>query len=207
MKLFGYRFNKKFCAFLAIVPLLAITAVVPVPCPVCNGTGVVNSLPNSEMVSILEINSKELQGSGNVCGGYIVYKYSATVKLLNEASENAEGWIEMKLVNTRSAEGGNVLDTQYVQFGIPGKAVLTNKYDVYFGTVLVFQEGLTVRAEVVEGNVPDYVCGGTGRISVNTWPLINGFKGHFTQVVQELEPYNPPVVIDWEEFQKNFFNQ
>jgi len=203
----NFRFKKKYLAFLTIVPLLAVTAVVSVPCPVCDGTGVVNSLPNTEMVFILEMDSEELQGSGDVCGPYIVYKYNVAIKLLNEALENAEGWLEMLLVNTMQEEGNHILDTQYVQFNIPAEVVVSNEYVVSFGTVLVFQEGLEVRAEVVVGNVPDIICDGTGSISVNTWPLINGFKEHFTEVVQETQPYNPPEFIDWEEFQRNFFNR
>ena len=203
----NFRFKKKYFTFLTIVPLLAITAVISVPCPVCDGTGVVNSLPNTEMVSILELDSEKLLGSGVPCGAYIVYKYKVSIKLLNEASENAQGWLEILLVNTNLEEGNNLLDTQYVQINIPAEAVVTNKYDVSFGTVMVFQEGLDVRAEVVEGNVPDLICDGTGRISVNTWPLINGFKEHFSEVVQESQPYHPPEFIDWEEFMRNFFNQ
>lgn len=199
--------NKKYFVFLAIVPLLAVTAVVSVPCPVCNGTGVVNSLPNTEMVSILEIDSEQLLGSGVPCGAYIVYKYSVTIKLLNEGQENAEGWLEILLVNTNKEVGSNLLDTQYVQINIPAEAVAVNEYTVSFGTVLVFQEGLEIRAEVVVGNVPDIICDGTGKISLNTWPLINGFKKYFTEVVQETQPYNPPQFIDWEEFMRGFFNQ
>lgn len=199
--------NKKYFVFLAIVPLLAVTAVVSVPCPVCNGTGVVNSLPNTEMVSILEIDSEQLLGSGVPCGAYIVYKYSVTIKLLNEGQENAEGWLEILLVNTNKEVGSNLLDTQYVQINIPAEAVVVNEYTVSFGTVLVFQEGLEIRAEVVVGNVPDIICDGTGKISLNTWPLINGFKKYFTEVVQETQPYNPPQFIDWEEFMRGFFNQ
>ena len=202
-----FRSNKKYFAFLAIVPLLAVTAVISVPCPVCNGTGVVNSLPNTEMVSILEIDSEQLLGSGVPCGAYIVYKYDVAIKLLNESLENAEGWLEILLINTNLEEGNNILDRQYVQINIPAEVVVTNEYIVSFGTVLVFQEGLEVRAEVVVGNVPDLICDGTGSISVNTWPLINGFKEHFSEVVQEAQPYNPPEFIDWEEFQRNFFNQ
>jgi len=202
-----FRFKKKYFAFFAIVPLLAVTAVISVPCPVCNGTGAVNSLPNTEMVSILEMDFEQTLGSGVPCGAYIVYKYNISIKLLNEASENAEGWLEILLINTRQEEGSNILDTQYVQINIPAEAVVTNEYNVSFGTVMVFQEGLEVRAEVVEGNVPDLICDGTGRISVNTWPLINGFKEHFSEVVQETQPYHPPEFIDWEEFMRNFFNQ
>lgn len=202
----NFRFKKKYFAFLTIVPLLAVTAVISVPCPVCDGTGVVNSLPNTEMVSILEIDSEQLLGSGVPCGAYIVYKYDVAIKLLNESLENAEGWLEILLINTNK-EDNNILDTQYVQINIPAEAVVSNAYVVSFGTVMVFQEGLEVQAEVVEGNVPDLICDGTGSIPVNTWPLINGFKEHFTEVVQEAQPYNPPKFIDWEEFMRNFFNQ
>lgn len=200
------RFKKKYFAFLTVVPLLAITAMITVPCPVCDGTGVVNSLPDTEMVSILEIDADQLLGSGVPCGAYIVYKYGVAIRLLNEGSENAEGWLEIRLINANNVDNP-ILDTQYVQINIPAEAVVSNEYVVSFGTVLVFQEGLEVQAEVVEGNVPDLICDGTGRISLNTWPLINGFKEQFTVVVQETQPYNPPQFIDWEEFMKGFFNQ
>lgn len=200
------RFKKKYFAFLTVVPLLAITAMITVPCPVCDGTGVVNSLPDTEMVSILEIDADQLLGSGVPCGAYIVYKYGVAIRLLNEGPENAEGWLEIRLINANNVDNP-ILDTQYVQINIPAEAVVSNEYVVSFGTVLVFQEGLEVQAEVVEGNVPDLICDGTGRISLNTWPLINGFKEQFTVVVQETQPYNPPQFIDWEEFMKGFFNQ
>lgn len=200
------RFKKKYFAFLTVVPLLAITAMITVPCPVCDGTGVVNSLPNTEMVSILEINTDQLLGSGIPCGAYIVYKYGVAIRLLNESPESAEGWLEIRLINSNNVDNP-ILDTQYVQINIPAEAVVNNEYVVSFGTVMVFQEGLEVQAEVVEGNVPDLICDGTGRISLNTWPLISGFKEHFTVVVQETQPYNPPQFIDWEEFMRGFFNQ
>jgi hypothetical protein len=201
------RVKKRYFAFLTVVPLLAVTAIVSVPCPVCDGSGTVNSLPNTDMVSILELDSKQLLGSGVPCGAYIVYKYGIEMQLLNESAENADGWLEIILINSRQEEGSNILDTQYVQINIPPETVVRNEYEVSFGTVMVFQEGLEVRAEVVEGNVPDIICDGTGSISLNTWPLVNGFKDHFVEVVQETQPYNPPDFIDWEEFMSNFFNQ
>ncbi len=206
-KINNLKFQKKYLAFFAVVPILTITAFISVPCPVCEGTGVVNSLPNTEMVSILEVDYQQTLGSGVPCGAYIVYKYNIKIKFLNEASETADGWVKILLINSQLAEGNNILDTQYVQISIPAEAVANNQYDVSFGTVMVFQEGLVVRAEVVEGNIPDFICDGTGTISVNTWPLINGFKDHFNEIVQESQPYHPPEFIDWEEFMSNFFNQ
>jgi len=183
--------------FFAVVPLLLVTALVTVPCPVCDGTGSVNTTPNTDKVSILEMDSQEQPATRNACGVYTVYKYDVTIKLLNEGSEDAVGWLKMVLVNTLQAEGRNILDTQYVQMNVPAKSVVSNTYTVVFGIGLDLPH-TEVRAEVVVGNVPDAACNGTGRIPMNALPFVNGLKDTFKDIVRVEQAYKPPVSIDWE---------
>lgn len=199
------RLKVKFVAFFAVVPILIVTALVTVPCPVCDGTGSINSTPNTDKVSILEMDSQEQMATRYVCGAYIIYKYDVVIKLLNEGSENAVGWLKMVLVNPLQAEGRNILDTQYVQMDVPAKTVLSTTYTVVFGSGLDLPH-TEVRAEVVVGNVPDTTCNGTGRIPMNASPFVNGLKDTFKDIVRVEQAYKPPVSIDWEDYVSTFRN-
>jgi hypothetical protein len=206
LKWFKLLFRPKVIAFFTIAPLLLVTAVVKVPCPVCSGSGIVNSTPSMDRVSILEIESEEQQVLREACSIFIVYKYSITLRLLNDGTENAKGWLKMVLVNTAKEEGHNIIDTQYVQIDIPAETVVNNAYVAVFGSGTgEVSRSTKVRAQVITGNVPDITCNGTGRIPLNAWPFVNSLKTHFNEIVRTTQPYTPPLHIDWSLYKS--FNQ
>ena len=187
-------------AFFAVVPVLLVTALVTVPDPVCGGTGFINGTPGVENVKIVDMSYKEVQSTRDACGVYNVYKYTVTLQLLNEGSDEAAGWLKVALVDVTKAEGNNIVDTQFVQMDVPAQTLVTGTYSVVFGTGLDAPNRVTVRAEVVVGDVPDPTCNGTGRIPLNAWPFVDGLRVHFNEVAREAQKFNPPVAIDWSNY-------
>lgn len=193
-------------AFFTITSFLLMTAVIKVSCPVCGGSGFVNSTPGMDQVSILETTSQQRQVLRDACNVFILFRYDVTLRLLNDGEENAKGWLKMILVNTSKEEGHNKVDAQYVQIDIPTKTVVNNIYTVVFGSGLVEVPLSTeVRAEVITGNVSDPTCNGTGRISLNTWPFVSTLKTQLKEAVLTTEVYTPPLHINWSDYK--FFNQ
>lgn len=192
-----FRFQKKYMAFLAIVPLLVVTALVNVDCPVCHGQGSVNSLPAMENVQIVESESKEKYVTRDACGIYILYQYEVVLSLVNEGPDVAEGWLRMTLKDTLN---DRVVDEQYVAIEIPGETLLDATYTVWFGTGLDQPGQTKVDVEVVVGAVPDMVCNGTGKIPLNTLFFVNSLKDTFDDIVRVEQAYKPPKSIDWGSF-------
>jgi hypothetical protein len=201
MRFFGnskLRFGKKYIAFLTIVPLLVVTAMINVECPVCGGTGSVVSLPAMENVEILSMESKEIEITRDACGTYMIYRYDVSFSVFNDGKEDAEGWLKL---NLRELIHGNILDTQFVAIIVPGETIYNVTYNVWFGTGLDVSEKTQVEAEVVIGDVPCSVSNGTGKISLNTFLLVNSLKDTYNKIVKEEVQYNPPEDIDWEDYQ------
>jgi len=194
-------------AFFAVIPLLLVTAVVPATCPVCNGTGVVNSTPGAENISIQKFDYYEQQVKRDTCGVYIVFKYGVSISLLNESEADVDAWFLMTLVDITKEEGHNTVDTQYIQVHVPAKAVVNDSFSVVFGTGLDEPGRTQVRGEIVVGGVPDATCSGTGHVSLNAWPFVSALKSSFNKVVREVNPYHPPVAIDWAEYMETFFDE
>jgi len=192
-----YSFQKKYVAFLAIVPLLVVTTLVKVDCPICDGHGLVNSTPSMEKVQIIESEGKELYVTRTACGPFIVYQYDVMVSLLNEGSDEAEGWLRMI---HKDMLKDKVLDTQYVAVSIPGETLLDMTYTVWFGAGYEAPGRTEVCVEVIVGEVPDLVCNGTGKIPLNTLFLTNWLKDSFDEIVRVEQEYKPPLAIPWEEY-------
>lgn len=185
-----FRFQKKYIAFLTIMPLLAVTSLFQVECPVCHGTGHMASMPAMENVEIVSAESEELYVTREICEAFIAYKYNIILILKNNGSEDAEGYIKLVL---KDFSEGRVMDIQYLSTAIPGESAIEATYTVWFGTGLDVPGRTDVFAEVVTGEIPDETCGGTGKVSANTWLLVNGFKDKFKEVVRVHHEYKPPV--------------
>ncbi len=186
-------------AFIIIVPLLLVTALLKAPCPVCGGTGEVNGTSGTENISILEFEFTPQRIQRDTCGVYIVFRYGAIMSALNEGDKDVDAWFRMELIDTFK-EDKPVVDIQYIQFHIPAKSVVNNAFDVVFGTGLDEPRRTDVRAQLVHGGVPDATCSGTGRLPLNAWPFVNSLKDSFTEVVREVNVYHPPVAIDWADY-------
>ena len=200
----GFKFQKKYTLFLAVIPLLLATSLYSVECPVCHGEGVIQSLPVMENVKIINYSTRAIQTTPDACGLYLLYKYHVQISLVNESSENAQGWLKMVLRDTLV---DRMIDEQYIEVDISGLTALDTKYTVWFGSSLGTNSGiietsgqLDVDVEVVVGDVPDLVCNGTGKVPLNTVFFINGLKDTFTDIVRTEQAYHPPKEVDWEDF-------
>lgn len=191
----GFRFQKKYVAFLTVVPLLVVTALVNVDCPVCEGDGLVISGYNMEQVRLVDIQSKEEAILRHSCDMFLMYEYTIWLSLSNDAYEEAVGWIKMVLVDFSE---GKPLGSQYTVVEIPGRTTLDIGYNVWFNTGLDEPLKTEVRAEVITGEIEDATCNGTGRVSLNSLPLISSLEGKLKETARVEKPFAPPLIW-WDE--------
>ena len=187
------RISKKHLAFAAVVPILFVTAAVQVECPVCNGHGTVSSSNNMEYVRMEGLKATLLEVVPEACAMYTLYRYRVTMSFTNDGLEPAVGWVEMTLVDYSV---GRPLGKQYAVIDIAGKSSLEVTYVVLFGSGLQDYIQTDVHAEVLTQDIDCPICGGTGQIALNTWPLSEGMKQTFMAEIKQEIPLKPPI---WEE--------
>jgi hypothetical protein len=196
MALSKYQLNKKHFAFFALVPLLVVTALVKGNCPVCEGTGTVNSNLAMANVKITKVEAVELGVVRNSCGMFLMYNYNLTISIENSGPETATGWLLLHLIDYYA---GKPLDRQYSVAEVPGNKSLKITYRVSFMSGTDEPRRTEVAAEVLNGDVPCETCRGTGKVPLNTWPLVNSLKESFVQLAQIETPWAiPPWPIDLE---------
>jgi len=147
-------------------------------------------MPVMENVEITNAESDELYITREICEAFIAYKYDIKLTLKNNSPEDAEGYIKLVL---KEYAKGRVMDIQYLSVAIPGESAIEATYTVWFGTGLDVPGQTDIYAEVVTGEIPDDTCNGSGKVSLNTWLLVNGFKDSFREVVRVHHEYKPPV--------------
>lgn len=193
----GHVANLGLIAFLTVVPLLMVTALIPVDCPVCEGDGFLSSMPGIENVKLTNIQSNEKEIIRDACSMYLMYNYDIILSLTNEGPDTAVGFVKLVLVDLSE---GKALDTQYVDVEIPGKTSLDVAYNVWFETGLYEPLKTKVNAEVLIGEVPDKTCNGTGKVSLNTLFLADSLKSSFQEISRSERPFMLPVGPLWEEW-------
>ena len=195
---FKFRIQKKYFAFLMVAPLLTVTAMINVVCPVCGGDGVMNSMPAMENVKLTNIESTEIDTVRDACSSFLMYNYDVEVSLTNEGKDTAVGFVKMILMDFTE---GKVLGTQYTVVEVPGETTLDVAYNIWFETGLDEKLKTVVNAIVITGEVPDITCNGTGEISLNTLPLVSQLKNSFQEVNRNIRPFSSPAGWQWEEHQ------
>jgi hypothetical protein len=190
------RFQKKYFVFLMVVPLLTITAIINVDCPVCHGEGVMSAMPAMENVKLTHIESEEIDTVRDACSSFLMYNYDVKLSLTNDGDEDAVGFLKMILLDFTE---GSVLDTQYTVIEILKETSLDVAYNIWFETGLDEKQKTIVNAFVITGDVPDITCNGTGKISINTWPLISQLKNSFQEIARAERPFASPSGWQWEE--------
>ncbi len=191
-----FRFQKKYIAFFFVVPVLTITSMININCPVCGGDGVIRGMPAMENVKLTRIESTEIDTVRDACSSFLMYNYDIKLSLINEGKDTAVGFLKMFLMDFTQ---GKVLDIQYTVVEIPGETSLDVVYNIWFETGLDEKLKTVVNATVLTGDVPDLTCNGTGKISLNTWPLINQLKNSFQEVTRAERPLTSPAGWQWEE--------
>ncbi len=191
--------KKRTLAFFTMVPLLALTSLITVPCPIDNGTGTLATSPGMENVEISDYYAHEWRITRDSCGQYILYFYDIDISLYNKGDIDAQGWLKLTLVDI-SKDNRPTVDTQYRSVNIPAGTVMDSFYTVVFGTGLDAYGTTDVIIEVVTGDMPDITCDGSGHVPSNTWLFINSLKNRLTDTVTSQLEYHPPRVIDWSDY-------
>ena len=186
------RLQKKYIAFLAVVPLLTISALIKVDCPICNGTGNISSEQNWENVRLIEYKHKEGYVARNACELFILYKYDVTFVLANDGSETSKGWVKLVLKEYKKAR---IMDIQYLMAECPGETTIESTYIVWFMTGLDVPNETEVHVELVTGEIPDEICDGTGKVPLNTWFVIKFMKDRFRETLREQHEFRPPIYV------------
>ena len=156
-----FRFQKKYIAFFFVVPVLTITSMININCPVCGGDGVISGMPAMENVKLTRIESTEIDTVRDACSSFLMYNYDIKLSLINEGKDTAVGFLKMFLMDFTQ---GKVLDIQYTVVEIPGETSLDVVYNIWFETGLDEKLKTVVNATVLTGDVPDLTCNGTGKI-------------------------------------------
>lgn len=190
------RIQKKILAFFTVVPLLAATAFIQAPCPVCNGTGAVSSTGMSGVV-VSGLESVEQDSFLVGCDAYRAYEYDVTLTVQNEGDQNAGGYISMILINTKT---GQLLDTEYTVVEVAVGMSLKTEFSIAFlvSTMLEQPDITQVRAKVLNNDVPCNACSGKGKVALNSWPLLKSMKESFVQSLRVATPFVPPLHIETE---------
>jgi hypothetical protein len=188
------KVQKKYLAFFTVVPLLAATAFIQVPCPVCSGSGVISSTGMSDVV-VTSLESVEQATFLVGCDTYRVYPYDITLTVQNEGDQDANGYVALILINTKT---GKVLDTQYTVVDVAAGTLLQTKFAMSFMVSILEQPDITeISAKVLNNNVPCDACVGSGKVALNSWPLLESMKQTLVQS-QRITPSPPPLYVETE---------
>jgi hypothetical protein len=200
MKVFSQFSNIKprYMAFFGVVVVLSLTALISVPCPVCDGTGKISKAVGMENVRITNIESDQNYVNMEFCLGYILYKYTIHLTLSNSGNEQAAGWIKVVLRGRyKGAESlSNVFDVNYVGVEIPAKITVSDSFVVWFQTPYDVPVATSVDAMVEEGGVECLACEGSGSVRLNTWLVANGLKDSLEKVTRMEQEFKPPPWIE-----------
>jgi hypothetical protein len=190
----NFKFQKKYLAFFTVVPLLLITTFVEVDCPVCDGTGIVSNSLGMENVIIKNIESEEIGTMYHACGMFLMYGYEVNITLENQGEQDAIGWLKLVLIDYVK---GTPEDNRYTVVEVPANSAWEFEFSVWFQSNHDEKRVTEVKAVVLTGEVPDETCDGTGKIALNTYPLINNLKDQFKQTYKAEVPWVPPAFWEW----------
>lgn len=194
------RLSKKCIGFIVVFPLLIVTSLVNVECPVCQGTCLVSSAPEMENVEIIDVKSEGQFGrvmQDMMLEKVPIYLFDVELLVVNNGPDATEGYVKLVLVNLEKGDEfapGSVIDTQYVTLEIPGETSLDVSYSIWFLSVWLLRP--KVYAEVVIDDVPDVTCNVTGKVPLNTWLLVNCFKDSLLKLGGEGVQYETGMVFD-----------
>lgn len=192
MKLFksGIKIQKKYIGFFTVVPLLLLTAIIKVPCPVCNGTGEISNtgMSNVSVVSIQDTLQSEV--SFDNCLSYRVYTYNVVLTLKNTSLDvNAMGYVELGIVDNTTFK---LLGVQSEVAVVPASQQVQNFFTVTYWLASELPASTSMVANIDLSNSPCVVCDGTGKVSLNQWLLA---KLHKTQITQTQLIYATPLDV------------
>jgi hypothetical protein len=196
MKLSRGKIGKPgYYVFGVMVVGLFISSFIRVECPICHGTGILNATPGMEYVTVLSKNSELKSVIVNGCDMYLMYEYQIGLKVQNSKLTSVSGWIKTKLWDI---DTNILLDTKYVPLNVPSALnpdvpyVMDVFYTIWYQTTLEEEQHVEVQVEILKEDVPDATCGGSGKIRLNTFPLVRMLKESFQKAGNIEVPYQPP---------------
>ena len=186
------KLQKKYFAFFTIVPLLAITALIKTPCPVCDGAGSISSSGMGQ-VSIVKTDSSLVSiGDRQGCLNYRVYAYNVVVTLRNGGIIEGLGYIRVGLIDYTTSR---VLSTQYYQVYVPANSQASNAFQAIFTIGLDSPTTTMVQAETVLTSTKCKACDGTGHVALNNLLFARGLKKSILDSQRlAVSPYTAPVM-------------
>lgn len=185
------KIQRKFLAFFSIVPLLLVTALIQIPCPICDGIGSISST-GMEGVKISKIESSTQSTSLQACANYRLYNMQITLTLYNSSERDADGFVYLYLLNYTK---GTILDTEFTVEEIPAGTEVTDTFYAYFKVEVDTTGPITVTASVEKSDVACKACNGAGKVALNAWPFYNSMKANFTETQRIFKPYKAPLFI------------
>lgn len=185
MKIFksDIKLNRKYIGFFSVVPLLLLTAVIKVPCPICDGTGQISS-DGMGTVSIINIDYslQSVSDYDNACQVWHLYTYNIVLTLQNSsATQDAQGYIELGVIDTAT---GLVLGEQDVLATVPASQEVQNFFTTIFQLNDSITSGAQIEALVEKNNQTCKVCGGTGKVALNAWLVAELEKQQLSKIQQ-----------------------
>jgi hypothetical protein len=191
-----FKLQKKHLAFFTVVPLLAATALIQVPCPVCGGSGNVSST-GMDTVQVTNLTSHEIARFSAGCDTYRVYEYDITLTLENSGDHDAGGYINLVLVDYFT---GKILDTQFTVVEVPAQTSVEHTSTTYFqmSVSIDMPDRTEIKADVLTSDVECKACDGTGKVAMNSWALSRTMRDTFIASQRVETPYTPPLWIETE---------
>ena len=197
------KLQKKHLAFFTIVPLLAVTAFIKAPCPICHGEGQVSSTGMDEVYVANMVGTEITSIFKDGCDSYRVYQYSITLTLRNDANYDAGGYVNLILMDYQT---GKRLDTQFLIVEVPAHTLVENTNTVYFMTTSVLDRPVVTEivVDIIKNNVDCKACAGTGKVTLNSYALSNSLKETLFASQRIETPSYPPLFIDSEALPGDF---
>ncbi len=188
-----FKLQKKYLAFFTVVPLLAATALIKVPCHTCHGEGIISSTGMDE-VHVTRLTSTEVRIFLAGCDTYRVYQYEVTLTLENYADHDAGGYINLILIDYYASLK---LDAQFITAVIPAHTSVEHTCFIYFMTrnSVDLPNRTDIQAEVLKSNIDCKACSGTGSIALNTWALSRNIKDALITGQRVDTPAVPPLWV------------
>jgi hypothetical protein len=196
--MFKLRLQKKHVAFFAVVPLLLSTALIQVPCPVCDGTGLISNTGMGQ-VELLDVQST-LKNVYLVegCFNFRVYEADVAITAQNHNPDvDAHGFVQVVLVD---AVRGRVLDDQIVVVDVPALTSIESLHSIVFLTLIDDPVATIIQAAALKGEVPDEICKGTGKVSLNSYPFYKATLPRLTAIqrVEVVYQFREMTDEEWE---------
>ena len=182
---------KYYFAFPIVVVAMVGANFIPIPCPVCNGTGLLDHSIDMEYVKIVTTDSRILSRTQDACTSYIVVKAAPVFRISNASQNQASGYLVLRLMDTIANQE---ISVQYLYIDAPANALSTIETSVVFAYVSANPptEGMDILAEVLlDDHAPCSACSGKCKVSFNVFPLTRAYKEEFISIVRESSEYGP----------------